>query len=60
MDTRYILSFNVIEQLLIVIQNSCEVNSEHARVCSGVLWMWHDHVVIQFDTGLFIHKQCIL
>ena len=36
MDTMYILSFNVNEQLLMVKQNSCEVNREHARICSSV------------------------
>ena len=35
----YILSFNVNKQQLMVIQNSCEVNREHARICGGVLSM---------------------
>ena len=42
MDTRYSLSFNVHEQLMMVIQSSCEVNREHARICNGVLWTWLD------------------
>ena len=32
-----ILSFNVKEQLQMVVQNSSEVNKGHARICSGVL-----------------------
>ena len=42
MDTRYILSFNVNEQLWMALQNSCEVNREHAHICSGVLGTWLD------------------
>ena len=38
----YILSFDVKEQLMMVIQNSCMVNREHAHICSGVLWTWLD------------------
>ena len=37
MDTRDILSSNVNEQLMMVIQNGCEVNREQARICSAVL-----------------------
>ena len=33
----YILSFNVNKQLMMVIQNSCEVNREPARISSSVL-----------------------
>ena len=36
----YILSFDVKEQLMMVIQNSCRVNREHAHIYSGVLWTW--------------------
>ena len=38
----YILSFDVKEQPMMVIHNSCRVNSEHAHICSGVLWTWLD------------------
>ena len=44
-DTRYILSVNVSDQLMMVIQNSCEVNREHTRICGGVLWTWLDQTV---------------
>ena len=39
--SKYILSFNVNEQLIMVIQNSCEVNRE-PPICSGILWTWLD------------------
>ena len=42
MDSRYILSFNVNEQLPMVVQNSSEVNRENARIYGGVLWTWLD------------------
>ena len=42
MDTRYILSFDVNEQLKMVTQNSCKVNREPAHICSGILWIWLD------------------
>ena len=36
------LSYDVNEQLKMVAQNRCEVNKDHARIPSYILWMWLD------------------
>ena len=49
----FILSFNVNEQLKIVVYNSCEVNREHARICIRVLWTWLDQTQWSLNNNKF-------
>ena len=53
MDTKYIVSFNVIEQLMMVVQNSCEANREHDRIFSGVLRTCLDQTVFPLFRWFF-------
>ena len=62
MDTGYILSFNVNEQLLMVIHNGCEVNREHARICrngwSSTKEIAHERPIEYKTSSILVYHFC--
>ena len=53
----YIILFNVKEQLKMVVQNNCEVNREHACICSGILSTWLNQT--EWSCNMYLrYKPC--